>query len=214
MRAAGGAVRLQAAPVKSAAGWMVATLSLIAAAPAFAEEAGGGANVFAGDVGNAIWTLLIFGLLLVVLGKYAWGPILTGLQKREQFIRDSLEQARRDRDAAEARLHEYEEKLASAHREVAAIIETGRRDAAALAHKLQDEARQESERTLARTRQEIERAKVAASKELFATAAKLATQLASRILEREIKPADYERLLAESIREIDEAARLERGAAS
>jgi hypothetical protein len=62
------------------------------------RRAGG---VFAGDVGNALWTLVIFGSVVFVLGKFAWKPILNGLQAREAFIRESLEEARRDRAEAE-----------------------------------------------------------------------------------------------------------------
>ncbi|HEX5720110.1 MAG TPA: hypothetical protein VF179_28395, partial [Thermoanaerobaculia bacterium] len=60
-------------------------ISLAFAVPALAAEAehgGGESNIFAGDVGNAIWTLVIFLLVLFVLGKYAWGPILGALQGR------------------------------------------------------------------------------------------------------------------------------------
>ncbi len=67
--------------------------------------------------------------MLFVLGKFAWGPILSGLQARENFIRESLETAKRDRDEAEARLREYEERLATARAEATAIVDEGRRDA-------------------------------------------------------------------------------------
>src|SRR6476661_4907415 len=93
-----------------------------------AEAAGGhetSPNLFSGDLGNAIWTLVIFFLLLAVLGKFAWKPLLTALQNREKFIRESLETAKRDREAAEARLKEYEARLAKAHDEANTIVEEG-----------------------------------------------------------------------------------------
>ena len=90
---------------------------LLSAAPVLASGAEGGANPFAGDVGTAIWTVVIFAVVLLVLGKFAWGPILDGLQSREEFISDSLAKAKEDREAAEARLREYEEKLSSARAE-------------------------------------------------------------------------------------------------
>ena len=55
-----------------------------------------------------------FLLVIFVLGKFAWGPLLSGLQQREEFIRRSLQEAKDDREAAEARLQEYEEKLSGA----------------------------------------------------------------------------------------------------
>src|SRR4051794_9307321 len=104
----------------------------LAAAPALAQEAehgGEAGNPFAGDIGSALWTLLIFGLVVLLLGKFAWGPILNALQSRETFIREALETAKRDRDEAELRLKEYEDRLAQARSEASAIVDEGRRDA-------------------------------------------------------------------------------------
>src|SRR5215831_1854501 len=113
--------RAQAFATTLAAGLLAAlaapTAAFAAAVPASGEAPEAANNVFAGDIGNALWTVLIFVLVLVVLGKYAWGPLLTGMQAREKFIRESLETARRDREAAEQRLHEYQEKLAAARAE-------------------------------------------------------------------------------------------------
>src|SRR5215510_5540429 len=72
---------------------------------------------FAGNVGNAVWTLLIFVIVVVLLGKFAWGPVLALLQQREEFIHKSLSEAKRDRDEAEARLREYATKLQTAQAE-------------------------------------------------------------------------------------------------
>lgn len=188
----------------SCLGTALGTLAL--AAPALAQEGAReeAPSVFAGDIGNALWTIIIFVLLLVVLGKYAWGPILAALQKREQFIRESLERAKRDRDEAEARLREYEARLALARTEATEIVETGRRDSAALARQIQDEAKRESQRILERAQREIELAKAGAVKELYDTSAKLATEIAARILGRELGPQDHDRLIAESIAAIDQ----------
>src|SRR4051794_29717245 len=85
--------------------------TLALAAPAAAQEgheAAGGNNPFAGDFGNALWTVVVFVVVLIVLGKFAWGPILKGLQARESYILESLEKAKTERETAEARLKEYE----------------------------------------------------------------------------------------------------------
>src|SRR5205814_7938398 len=93
----------------------LAAALMLFALPAFAAEAAEAEpGVFAGDIGNALWTLVIFGLVVFVLGKFAWGPILKGLQSREDFIHKSLADAKADREAAEARLREYTEKLTTA----------------------------------------------------------------------------------------------------
>src|SRR5437879_5686727 len=94
-----------------------------------AAEDGKALSPFAGDLGNAIWTLAIFLIVVMVLGKFAWGPVLALLQQREQFIHTSLGDAKRDRDEAEARLKEYSAKLLSARVEAAALIDQARSDA-------------------------------------------------------------------------------------
>src|SRR6476469_827879 len=99
----------------------------LAAAPLRAEEAV--LSPFAGNLGNALWTLVIFAIVVIVLGKFAWGPVLALLQQREEFIHRSLSDAKRDRDEAEARLKEYAAKLQSAHGEASRILDEARREA-------------------------------------------------------------------------------------
>jgi F-type H+-transporting ATPase subunit b len=171
---------------------------------AAAAEGGSAGGPFEGDVGNVLWTLIIFGLVIFVLGKYAWKPLLAGLQSREEFIRSSLASAKRDRDEAEARLKEYMEKLQGARSEASAIVDEGRRDAEAVKRKIMEEAQHEATQTLERVRREISIAKDTAVKDLYTVAARLASDTAARIVRREINPTDHERLVAESIAELGE----------
>lgn len=180
--------------------WMIGAVALVAA-PALAAEGGGG-NVFAGDIGNAIWTLVVFVLVIVVLGKFAWGPLLKSLQDRETFIRESLEAAKRDREAAEARLAEYEEKLNAARAEATDIVTEGRRDAEAVKQRIDEETRAEAKAMLDRAKREIDLAKQSAMSELYTAGATMATDMASRIIRKELSAADRERLIAESIEKL------------
>ncbi len=182
---------------------LAAALLAAGAAVAVEEPHGGdGVSPFAGDLGNAVWTLVIFIAVVVVLGRYAWGPLLSALQQREKFIRDCLLKAKEDREAAEARLAEYEERLRQARAEATAIVEEGRRDAEVVKARIEREAREEYERMVERARRDIDLAKGSALRELYATSASLATDIAGRILEREISTSDHERLIAEAIDEI------------
>lgn len=184
----------------------LAALSLLFALPAFAAEGGGEAEagVFAGDVGNVLWTLVIFAVVVIVLGKFAWGPILRGLQSREDFIHKSLADAKADREAAEARLKEYTEKLVAARAEAAQIVDEARRDADVVKRRIEEEAREEGARLVERAKREIGLAKDTAIKELYSTAAKLATSAAAQIVKKELDPKDHERLIQDSIRALGE----------
>lgn len=187
-------------------------VSMALAAPALAAEAehgeGGANNPFAGDFGNALWTLVIFGLVLFVLGKFAWGPILNTLQARETFIRESLETAKRDREEAEARLREYEERLAQARAEATAIVDEGRRDATAVKHRIEEDARAEADKMIERAKREIQIATETATKELYQLSARLATDMAGKVIGRELTPQDHERLIAESLDGMNAASRM------
>ena len=183
------------------------TLSgLLLAVPAMAAEGEGHAeetfNIFNGDLGNVFWTLLIFGLVLVVLRAYAWGPLLGVLQQREDFIRNALESAKSDREAAEARLAEYEQRLKEARAQATEIVEEGRRDAEETKRRIEDHAHAEAEQILSRARREIEIATETATKELYTLSGRLATQIASQILSRELNAKDHERLIEDSIAEL------------
>lgn len=181
------------------------TTALAFLVPALAWASGGegaGNNPFAGDVGTALWTLIIFLLVIFVLGKFAWGPILDGLKSRETYITDSLRQAKEDREAAEARLKEYEERLAKARAEATALVEEGRRDAEVLRRKLEAEAKEESDRMIARARREIGLAKETAVRELYATSAKLATEVAEKVIRKDLSGTDHQRLIADAIEEL------------
>ncbi|MEL7061486.1 MAG: F0F1 ATP synthase subunit B [Acidobacteriota bacterium] len=183
----------------------VATAALIVPITFAADkggEGGSGSNIFGGDIGNVLWTLVTFGLALFVLGKFAWGPLLDMLQKREAFIRDSLVQAKQDREAAEARLREYEERLADARAEATAIVEEGRRDAEVVRGKVEADAREEAAKTLARAKREIQIAKDTAVKDLYALAGNLATDIAAKIVDREIRPDDHQKLINEALDEL------------
>ncbi len=178
--------------------FVVAAL-LAMAAPALAAEAEESPNLFAGDLGNVFWTALIFILVLVVLGKYAWGPILSTLQTRESFIHEALAKAKADRDAAEARLKEYEERLAGARAEATGIVDEGRRDAEAVKRKIEADAKAEADKMVERARHEIQLATDTATKSLYELSARLATEMAARVIGRELSPQDHERLIAEAI---------------
>ena len=100
-------------------------IMMILPAVSLAEEG----NPVAIDYWQSGFTILVFVLLLVILRKTAYGAIIEGLNKRERFIRESLETAEHARHQAEKLQHEYEDKLHKAREEASAVVEEGRRDA-------------------------------------------------------------------------------------
>ena len=168
-----------------------------------AEHAEAEVNLFGGDLVISLCTVLIFVLVLVVLGKFAWGPMLTALQNRERFIRESLASAKHDREEAEAKLEAYEQKLEQAHREASALVEEGRSDAEAVRRQIEASARADAEAIAEQAKRDIEVARDAALAELNEQSARLAMTMAEAVLKRQLSPEDHERLVRDALAGLD-----------
>ena len=91
-------------------------------------------------IDTLIFSLVIFAILIFVLLKYAWKPIMEGLDKREKSISGDIEGARVANEQAQAKLTAYEEKLAAAHDEAAAVIAESKKDAILAKEKIMADA--------------------------------------------------------------------------
>jgi len=159
-------------------------------------------SLFAGDFGNAFWTLLIFLLVLGVLAKWAWPQILKGLQHRERFIRESLASAKTEREEAQKLLEKHAEMIKEAQRQATAIVDEGRRDAEEVKKRVGAEAKAEGDKAINRAKREIELARDDAVKQLHDQAVLLATNIAGKIVERELTPTDHKRLVDEALADL------------
>jgi F-type H+-transporting ATPase subunit b len=147
----------------------------------------------------AIWTFVVFILLLLLLAKFAWKPILDGLQKREQSVAAMIERAKQDAESAAKNLQQYELKLAGAIEESREIIAQARREAEQAGQSIIDQSRVEAERQLERAKREIDAATNAAVQQLARHSVDTAVDLAGRLIHKEIKPADHTQLIREAI---------------
>ncbi len=181
-------------------------LSTALALPIHAQEAHEAAEAlspFAGNLGNAIWTLGIFLLVVIVLGKFAWGPILALLQQREQFIHKSLADAKHDRDEAEARLKEYTAKIQASRNEAAEIVEEARRDGERLREDLRTKARSEAERMIQSAERQIQVETGRALEQIRREAVDLSVLIASKIIQKNLTKDDNERLIDEALKQVE-----------
>lgn len=146
--------------------------------------------------------IIMFAALFFVLRKLAWGPILKGLNDRETKIRTEIESAENARAQATKALDDYQKELAKARGEASAMIQQARADAQRVADELRSKNEAELSTMKNKAKDEIEAAKRAALNELYAETALLSTQIAGRILHREIKASDHARLVEESLAQI------------
>ncbi|HVL30378.1 MAG TPA: F0F1 ATP synthase subunit B [Sphingomicrobium sp.] len=171
-----------------------------------AAQAGEKENLFAGTLYQSGAAIAAFVILLVVLTKYAWGPILKGLQEREEKIKGDLAQAEAAQKAAKQTLADYEKKLAEAHAEARRLIELAKGDAEKVRQRLVGETEAEIARLRERATAEIRQAKTQAVQELYAQAADLSVAIAEKVLQRSIRDADTQALVDRSLRELDEVS--------
>ena len=169
-----------------------------------AEHGGGDESLFAGTLAQSAAAIIVFLILFAVLSKFAWGPILKGLQDREGKIRGDLAQAQAARDEAKATLEQYQDQLAVAAEEAGKIIEQGKSDAQKIAAGLKEQTQVEINQMRQRAESEIRGAKEQAINELYTQAADLATVVAGRILQREIRGEDHQKLIQESLATMSE----------
>jgi len=147
----------------------------------------------------AIYSAVVFVLLLVLLGKFAWGPISHGLEAREKSIADKIEQATRAAEEATAQLKQYEAKLAAAADEARAIVAQAHKDGEATREKIIAEANAAAQRERERAVADINAAKNEALREIAKQSVDTAIALAGNIVKREVKPAEHERLISDAI---------------
>ena len=148
---------------------------------------------------TSIYSLIVFLILLGVLYKFAWGPIATGLEKREQTIAKQIADAEHASAMAAKQLQEYERKLAAATEEARAIVGQARQDAATAKDKILAEAQAAAAKERDRAVADIHSAKNQALREIAEQSVNTAISLASNIIRREVKPEDHDKLISDSL---------------
>lgn len=192
-----------------------ALLAMQEHAPAAAEQAGehGAAHEVVGAIptiqqglATGITALVVFFLVLFVLGAKVWPSITKALDERAGKIRDEIEAAAEARKQAAEALESYQQSLAQARAEANKMLEDTRAQQQKLAAELKAKADIELGELRDKARRDIETAKRAALNELYEGAAEMATQIAAKILGREVNAADHARLVEESLSELQGAA--------
>ena len=147
-------------------------------------------------------TLIVFLGLVVILSKYAWGPIVSGLKAREDKIRRDIRDAEEARAQAEATLKKYQAQLATAEQSVLDLLAKASADAQQLATSIRANAQQEAEEAKERATKEIEAAKNQAVGEIYDQAATLGTTIAEKILRRNLNADDQQDLVRSSLEQL------------
>jgi F-type H+-transporting ATPase subunit b len=180
---------------------------LVAAGPAWASEGGGGGgDLLSPKLGTIFWTFLTFIALVFLLGRFAWKPLLGAIDAREASIRESFDQARKDREQAESLLGEHRELLAAARRERAEAVEQGKRDAEKVKDEILAEAKLKSDQVLKESQAQIDAGLRKAQADLRASAVDLAILAAGKLLAKNLDDATQRRLVEEHLADLERQA--------
>jgi F-type H+-transporting ATPase subunit b len=187
--------------------WALApALLLLAAAPLSAQEHEAAAGPLDVNTGLLIWTLLIFGIVVAVLYKFAWPNILGAVEQREAHIRDLLEGAERDREDARVLAEEQRKERDALRAQVQTVLAEARSQGEQVRAEMEAAAARDRQERMERAEREIASAREAALDSVRRDAATIAMAAAEKLVRRSLDTEDNRRLVREFLGQVGEPA--------
>jgi F-type H+-transporting ATPase subunit b len=171
-----------------------------------AEEASDKPGLVDPVIGVMIWTLLVFGLTMLILWKAAFPRIAEALDKRQKMIEESIDSAENTKREADELLREYRERLSDARGQADEIVARARRTAEAAENETLAEARLKREEMMEQTRRDIEAETRRAIQQIRSEVADLTVLATEKVTRKSLDSADQKRLVEEALSELDFAA--------
>lgn len=156
--------------------------------------------------GLMIWTLLAFGIALLVLRKFAWPQIARVLDERQAEIEDSIESAEKTRAEADQVLDEYRRRLTEAREQADEIIARARKAAEVAKEEAAAEGRERREELLAAAKRDIEAETRRSLEAIRKEVAELTVLATEKVTRKSLDAADHQRLIDEALSEVDFSA--------
>ena len=154
-------------------------------------------------VGLMVWTLLVFGITMVLLARLAFPRITAALDRRQKTIEDSIDTAERTREEADQILAEYRERLQEARAQADEIVQHARTTAEGHEREAREQARELAAEAAARAERDIEAATQRALQELRKEVADLTVMATEKVTRKALDTADQKRLVEEALSELD-----------
>jgi len=154
------------------------------------------------DPGLFIWTILTFLVLVALLAKFAWRPLLQALESRQESIRKSLDDAQKAKQELE-RLHaESAEIIRQSRVEADAIVTRSRGDAERLREEMKQKARAEADAIVKNAERQIQLETGRAVQQIRREAVDLSVMIASKLIQRTLTREDNDRLIEEALKQV------------
>jgi F-type H+-transporting ATPase subunit b len=155
------------------------------------------------DPGLFIWTILTFLVLLTLLAKFAWRPLLTALENRQQSIRKALDDAQQAKQELESLHVESARIIRAARVEADAIISSSRADGERAREEVKERARAEAAGIVKNAERQIQLETERALQQIRREAVDLSVMIASKLIQRNLTKEDNERLIDEALRQVE-----------
>jgi F-type H+-transporting ATPase subunit b len=165
---------------------------------ACASASGGGGGLYFGDLGQAIASVIAFVILLVLLKKFAWKPILDQLDKREKDIQSRLKDAREKESKASELEEDYKCKMQASAAEAEQLKNEIRRQAEEQKQQIIAATQAQAHQMIQRANADIENAKTEAINQLQSQTARLVAEIAQHVLGRNLSQDEHARLIEEA----------------
>ena len=162
----------------------------------------GGGSLLDVNPGLIIWTVITFVILLFILKKVAWKPILNSLDERETFIKDSLDRAEKARIEAEKLFEQNKANLEKADEEAQKVIEQGKEYAEKMKNQILDQSKDEAKKMIDVAKAEIERKNLEAFNSLKSQIAEIAISAAEKIIREDLDKAKQAKLVDKYIEDL------------
>lgn len=155
------------------------------------------------DPGLFIWTIVTFLVLVGLLAKFAWKPLLAALEARRQLIAKAVDDAERTKKELERVQHESLAILAKARVEAEGVLSRGRADADMFREEMRQKAMADAATIVKRAEREIQLETNRAIEQLRREAVDLSLAIATKLLQRNVTKDDNVALIDETIKQID-----------
>lgn len=182
----------------------VALAALMLGLPSLAWAADEGTTpLFSVNFGTTAWTAIVFLMLLGILRRFAWGPILAAVEAREQGIQGALDEAaQRNADAAKL-LDEHRAELAEARRRAGELLAEGKAAGERVRKEIEEKARVEGQAIVERARQEIQRERDAALDMIRKESVELALSAAAHLIHENLDQPKDRQLVERFLEDMD-----------
>ena len=159
------------------------------------------------DPGLAIWTIITFLVLLYLLAKFAWRPMLRFLEFRQETIKKSLEDAQQAKQELERLNKESAQIIKNAHVEAESIVSKSRGDAEKLREEIKQKARADADAIVREAQRQIETETGRALRQIRSEIAEMSVAIASKLIQRNFTSQDNSELIEETLKQIESDSR-------